>query len=706
MARQLMAPNQIYSPYQNAPVMGVTGSQAEQNYRTTMKFLSPVQQKLMWPTMIGSMFDPSMFGGMVSRGVGKFAPAATPIFEGLSRTVGGASILIPRMLSDISRSARLPYERQYRRELGTIGGVGSLMSIWSLLNAPGSTARALSMLAGRPDIAKRIPRVENFLTGTGGNVITGKGGAAVEGGGILTAGYRGLKGAADYVTGGKISTALATGAKTGGLAGLASTGVGMIDKGITALLSSSTGVSLGLAAVSVLASIRKSMKMAKLQPNREPPDKFARKFYSSKMANEALNKVMTLAQRGVDPQTLSFMLLQIQIAELQRLNMQVAAFRGEYRSENEFLREEKDKGKDTFEDSYEKEILGQDNRGLISRGLDRLEYGALRLQELNPIYQVSKTVVDLLTGKGFRTSKDRIAELRKFYGYDDEKQLTKEKAEEFGIAIDQAKILHTPSRSIANLAPTFESKKLAFLSAIFDVNRFMLAELMTIRMSGFGIDQNILHRKEPGVFKQFISEMFEKLNPLNLPGINALWNITKGAGKLVGKLIEAPNKLFEMGKNALGSARDFMLGGSYLNLRDKDKWMKAAGLYTPQQERVDNYLGNIFPDQVERIRSVLFDIYYVQEEMLNIMGGKTTKQDERLIWSPIEQKYVTIKSAKVLEESQKIALETAKEKAFREGPLGKLLYIVDILGTPFGKGFFKRLQKKETVERSLERMLG
>jgi len=129
-------------------------------------------------------------------------------------------------------------------------------------------------------------------------------------------------------------------------------------------------------------------------------------------------------------------------------------------------------------------------------------------------------------------------------------------------------------------------------------------------------------------------------------------------------------------------------------------------LYISGQDKAYDYVGNGLPNQLERIRSVLFDIYYVQDAMLQEMGGEVTKADERLIWSPTEKRYITLKAAKALEESQKIQLEATRERAFREGPLGKILFVADLLSTRVGKGFFNNLSQKVTVGRSLERMHG
>jgi hypothetical protein len=253
------------------------------------------------------------------------------------------------------------------------------------------------------------------------------------------------------------------------------------------------------------------------------------------------------------------------------------------------------------------------------------------------------------------------------------------------------------------MAPTYEGKMLAILSASFDVQRAIASEAVTIR-TGMGFDKNIMYTKEKGFLSRMMSGIAGAIT--NIPGLNALGNLVRGTGKFIKGAAAIPHKVFEKGKEALGKTRDYFFGEAYTKIKDKDEWAKAAGLYISGQDKAFDYVGNGLPNQLERIRSVLFDIYYVQEAMLQEMGGEVTKTDERLIWSPTEKRYVTLKAAKTLEESQKIQLDATRERAFREGPLGKMLFVADLLSTQAGKGFFNNLSRKVTVGRSLERMHG
>lgn len=678
---------------------------AEDDYKRYRKTASPAMQKMMWPSIAATTLTDPMYASPILKGMGMNIPEE--VMRSSLGMVGAAGYLGPKVLSEGLKSRRLGYEKQFAPQLGAVGkasrALDSLSTIRYLMTLPGYTQQ---LLGGGQGLLKHTPRPEHFLTGTAGNVIKGKGSSAVEGGGFLTHGYEALKGAIDTVSGGHVSGALASGAKKGGLAGMASGGVGMLDKGISGLLSSPMGVALGITGAQVGLAIYKSIKLAKLTPTRQSPDTLGRKYFGRDAASPAMQKILTLASTGkIDPQTLSFMVLQVIEGDIRKTNMMLAGVRGELAAESDFIQQKQDKGEKGFTSNYAKDVLGEDDRGVVLRGLDALERTLSTVKtKFDPFTQLTNFAFGLLRGKMI-LPKHEVSKIAQIYGYDDEQKMMKEKSESFGVAMDQTRLIHTPSKAIAEMASTFETKQMALASATLDVNRFMLAELMTIRISGFGIEQNILYRKEPGMFKQFMSDMFDKLNPLNLPGINAIYNVAKGLGKFAFKTLPGiPNQMFEMGKKALTGGRDKLFGEEYAKIKDKDEWLKEAGLFSPVAERAQVYIADGLPEQVERIRSVLYNTYYVQEEMLDVFGGQQKRIDQLGVWSPTEKRYLTAESAKKMEESQKIALETAAEKAFRSGPLGKLMYFVDIMNTEVGAGFGKRLEQKETVARSIRRL--
>ena len=697
---------QLVSQYSDT---GNTRSQAELSYRAARGIVNPLQQKLMWPSIIGGMLDPSMFGPRIASMVGKISPEMGKSLTGPLGQVAGASSLAPRILADITRTSRMPYERQFRSQLGKTGKVASMYDMFSLLNSPLSTTRYALRTAGNYDTARLIPRLENLLTGTTTQVMKGGGYGAAEGGGILTGAYQGAKGVGKTLAAKSGLTELATDlTKKAGISGAAGTGLGLLDKGITGLLSSPTGLSMGIAAVGIVASIRKSMKLAKLMPSRTPSDKFARKFYSPGSTSTAMTSIMNMGKAGrMDPATMTMMLTQLQVVEAQKMNMQLAGFRGEYRSESEFNREEREKSTgEASVDSYETDILGKDKRSMSDKIFDKLEYSLLSAKEkFDPIGQISRTIIDAISGKGFTTPGGRLAELKKAYGYDVDRKEEEKLSADIGVPVSQSRLMQVSVTEAINSAATYDSKMLRLSMMGVGLQQIIASELLTIRTGGFNLDKNQFYRKESSPFIQTLKGIVDKINPLNLPGINALWNITKGVGKFATQTLPGiPNKIYAMGKKALTGTRDAILGEGYSKLRDKDEWARAAGLDIPAQQKAYEFMGNGLPDQVERIRSVLFDIYYVQEEMLRQMGGEVSKKDERLIWSVKERRYLDQEATKVMEKSQKLALLAVKEHAFRAGPLGKLLYLADLMTTKVGSGFMKKWEGKQSVARSMRRM--
>jgi len=502
--------------------------------------------------------------------------------------------LVPRALSEGYKSRRLAYERNYASQLGAVGSASrlldSLSSLRNLMTLPGYLAHTAGFGSG---LLKHTPRTEHLLTGTAFNVAkAGKAGVAgaqdgiVYPGGILSSVYSGIKGGANYLTGGKISGALTAGAQKGGVAGAVSSGVGALDKGISSLLSSPTGVMFGLMAAQIGLSIYKSIKLAKLQPNKQPPDKWARRFYSPAQSQTAINKILALATGGkVDPQTLSFMVQQVQLAELQRLNMQIAGFRGEYHSETDFSRQEREKGADRTFDTYGKEILGEDDRSTVSKGLDWLEKTIHTAKaKYDPIAQLVNFGVGLLGGK-LILPKHETSRIAEAYGYTSEKEMLKNRAAQFGITADQSRLLHTTSKAIINMAPTYEGKMLAILSASYDIQRVIASEAITVR-AGMGFDKNIMHFDDKrSIFSRITSGITDAIT--NIPGLNALGNLAVGAGKFVFKTIPSlPEKLISVfGKGARG-LRDFLFGEEYTRLKDVQELQKASGLYRSPDENV------------------------------------------------------------------------------------------------------------------------
>lgn len=659
------------------------------------KKMSPAMQKMMWPSLITSMLSDPIYAEPILKGIG--SKGLTDAIEPLLGPMGGAATLIPSALSSGYRSRKLAAERQYAPQLGAVGkasrAMDSLASIRSLMTLPGYTAQLLGM---GTTLRKYTPKTEHFLTGTVGKALSGQGADSVAGGGILSAGYRGMKGAANWATGGHVSGALASATKQGGLAGAAAGGVGMLNKGITSMLASPMGVSMGMVGAQIGLAIYKSVKLAKITPRRQSPDNLGRKYYGTDTAGPAMQRVLQMAGTGkVDPGTLSFMVLQVMEGDLRRSNVLLAGLRGELASESDFIRQEKEKGEKGFGGTYGSEVLGEDDRGIILKGLDALENTINKVNiTFNPFRQLTDFAFGLLSGK-IVTPKGQKSKFAQMYGYSDEKDMMKEKSAAFGVAFDQTRLLHLPSKAISEMAPTFESKQLALASATLDINRFMLAELMTIRLSGFGIKENILHRKEPGAFAKFMTTMSEKFNPLNLPGVNAVWNLLKVPGKIIKGIAAAPKKLMEGVEKGAGAIRDFALGEDYKRLRDETELKKESGLYKDTREAASEFIAVGLPGVLGELRHINIEQLEVQQnllstqmQMLELQGGyyeyAETQKGKILVWDETVGKWLDQEQAEKIKKSKETRMTATKEVAFAGSPLGKLTKLYDFLTTPIG----------------------
>ncbi len=718
------------SSRQNAPVNSPAGGLAEDEYMNYKKMATPAMKKMMWPSLALSLItDPSISGtfakgaGMISPAAGKFLGAA----GGNLGPLGALGYLGPKVISEGLKGRRHAYEKTQPRMGGmagnTLKGLELASSIDYLMRLPGWA----SVLGGmsQKTLLGKSPRIANWLTGSAGSVMAGKGSQAVAGGGILSSLYSGLKTGADKLTRGQISSAMSNAAKKGGIGGAAASGAGLLDKGISGLLGSPMGVMMGMAGLQVGLSIYKSVKMAKLTPTRQAPDKYASKFYNPNQTNASLTKILTMNPAARDPQSMgfvlqqkTFMVQQLIVQELMRLNMQVAGFRGEYHTENDFVRQEKEKGEGNFSEKYGTDVYGEDDRGVIMRGLDKLSHTVTKAKNtFDPFTQLTNFAFGLLRGKMILPGTE-VSKIAKIYGYDNESKMMKERSESFGTAMDQTRLLHTPGRSVLEMAQTYESKMMALGVAQFDLNRYMLAELMTIRISGYGISENILHRKEPGVFKQFMTDMFEKLNPMNLPGVNAIWNLGKAAIKGITSVPKLAEKMFAGAQKGIAGGISWLGGESYTSMRDDKELRKASGLEKDYSLRSQEYMAIGLPAiqaemkqvQVEQLES-LRNLVEIQTQVLEISGGghayqAITGKQGLLVWDSEMQRYLAPDELDKAKKGRRTKMAGVKEEAFKEGPVGKLMYMLDAFFNPnkaagFGRGK-ARQQKYEDFMGGIE----
>jgi hypothetical protein len=681
---------------------------AQQEYEDKQRKLGPILQKTAIPSsLLYTMAEPNIRDALIGN-IGKVAPSVasrlSPIADTFGGPVGALAYAASRTPGEILKSNRMAAQKNLRAKAGVPGYLSDALGMFSSANyITSSVPRMLSMFgAGALPMLGKAAGSVPIIGGSLDKMLSGAGGIAGEivknksiprletlmaKSGVLPGMYSGVKKAGDFLTGGKISDIISASADKEGLLGAASKGAGLLDSGIESLLTSPTGIMTGMAGLSVGAAIWKSVKLARLTPTRQSPDNLGRKIYGQDPSVAIMQKISAMASTGkIDPQTLSFMVLQVIEGDIRRTNMFLAGIRGQLISDQDFLRQEKEKGEAGFSETYGKEILGEDNEGILDKIFNKV---AFTITDIKNKYDPVTQIINKLLG---RSVNDTSGILAKSYGYDTETEMVKERAESFGTALDQTKLLHTPSTGISSMASTFESKQLALASALVDINRYMLAELMTIRLSAFGIEQNILYKKEPGVFRKFLTSIVDKINPANWPGFNALMNLAKVPFSILKGFRKAGEYTADIYRGAVGKVRDVVVGKHYQELKEPQALMEEAGLYKGQEEKVSGFISNGLPGILAEIRWAEFEriniqseILNIQQQMLEVIGGQYQKTppviegNDLLVWDDIESKYLVAPNAEKLRKSREMKMLSIKEKAFSQGFYGKFSFLKDVV---------------------------
>ena len=675
----------------------------EAQYKMFKGPLHKTMQKMMWPSMIGGMmFDwDKQISSMVKSTIGK---DISPILEkamgpGLALTVG-----LPSALSALNKTKRLPYEKHLMPQLGAVGQAARLLDMFSLSRHLGyRLPKTIAMLAGGKQLADKFIRPEQLMTGA----ATGTYGLAKKAG-------KAAGGLVDTMTGGFISKGVNAiggtkiGAAAGGLAKKAFAG---IDSSILSALGSPMGLSMVLAGAQVGLSILKSMKIARLFPTKKSIAKLSREFSITLPNAQIAAQIDALAQTGrVKPEQLNFMMLRLIEFNTRATEQQIAGFRSEYVSEVDYTRQEKEKGTDRFGEAYESNFFGRDNRSLFGKVVDKIEGSLINVMEkYNPFQQIGNFVFGLLKGK-IILPKHEQSRIAASYGFKSEREMVKGLSSEFKTSFQQTRLLMTDSAQIRRMAP--QNQEIALLSAQFDIQRLMASELVTVR-KGMGFDSNILYRgaEKEGIF-QDLKNVIKRFSPANLPGINALWNLTKLPFKYIFQTgPQIAKKSYDLYLKGLEKIKDVILGKEYKRLQDTEELLKEAGLYKPLEQESQEFITKGLPQHLELIRGTLLqqteiqsNIFNILNQQLEISGGMydyismSKKQKEPLVWDLLEGQYVTAKIAEMLKKSRFERLLATKEKGFREGPMGKLMQFLDTL--------WVGSKKADELERAEKRMEG
>ena len=254
---------------------------------------------------------------------------------------------------------------------------------------------------------------------------------------------------------------MATGAGTLGLKGLTSTLTGGSMPAILAMTAARMGISL-----------LKAQKKAKLIAKRTPASKIEKVRSVSNIYQTQLRVLMSHGQvQSIDA---------LKVSILSTIADRVGPI-SEIYAELEYLKKQKEKNIETFSSDYEKKTELEGETG-VNRFLDFIE-GSLgkAIAKYNPFQQLVDFLVE---GK---TPKQVQDELAKQYGFKSYAKLIEKKAEKMGITTAATQLLTMTSSQLIGTAQGYESKLIALNSGMYDLMRFQIQEIMTLRKVGYGI---------------------------------------------------------------------------------------------------------------------------------------------------------------------------------------------------------------------------
>ncbi len=221
----------------------------------------------------------------------------------------------------------------------------------------------------------------------------------------------------------------------------------------------------------------------------------------------------------------------------------------------------------------------------------------------------------------------------------------------FGISVGMVQAIHTTPSQIMQQADTYESKTLAVLGLLTEINRFQAHELLKIRTDGFGIttassagylgdmreEQYLKQQAELSIyeeygFKSIVDQTIGRI-PILASGVNAIKGVSAGAN-FISDLIHGEKEKNEDGsikrdsngkivRKEQRSFKEFMkdmIVGDIENkdLKNEEKLRKKIGAVELGPEKLmSHYLGEAYPSRFE----LLLEYNLSQKESLEALVG-------------------------------------------------------------------------------------
>lgn len=239
---------------------------------------------------------------------------------------------------------------------------------------------------------------------------------------------------------------------------------------------------------------------------------------------------------------------------------------------------------------------------------------------LESIFNISAQIGNTLSGKS-------STELyNKFINQVNAQDAATEFGNKYGIATSMAGIIHTSSAEVLSRATTYESKHLAILTGIYELNRFQSHELLGIRKDGFGIDR-MEHTGQYAKLKnrfQIESDqedtVFKWVNELlgYIPGWQTLYGTADMTSKFAQKLADIKDNfsITDIFSN-IGKEVKSLIGESFSGIESynkKDIYTDIGAKYLSDSELMSKYLGQEYPNQfLELLKYNERQVYFLNQ---------------------------------------------------------------------------------------------
>ncbi len=270
-------------------------------------------------------------------------------------------------------------------------------------------------------------------------------------------------------------------------------------------------------------------------------------------------------------------------------------------------RRDKEDASDNYQTAQNKDIYGDDDIGAIGKTLNNLE-DRVNLFNLkyNPLLQLTNFLVGRKLPKNVAdTIEDRLnSQGSQKEAFDKESRLT-------GIRVEQLRLLDMDANRLTSSGKTYEQKMFSLASGQFEMLRFV-GSRMRLLVSGMGITDtsNYDMDYDEGVFGKMVQGVKDVM--MNIPGLNAMVNMTKG-------VLTFPMKLKEVIlPNIVGKVKKTLFGKKFLDLQDQEYLEKKVGLHKSSDESAKEFMSYGLPNEIKKVVKVGYEQLTVLKNLYDV----------------------------------------------------------------------------------------